>query len=95
MDGSSVFSLIGILKVISSANLMRRVFFGMTATVSFTIIENRNGPKTVPWGTPLLRLTNSVANPSKDHPLLTQARTQLFRRGGCTLSLSGPHVSSP
>ena len=26
-----------------------------------------------------------------------QARTQLFRRGGgeCTLSLSGPHVSSP
>ena len=27
--------------------------------------------------------------------LLGQARTLLFGGGGCTLSLSGPHVSSP
>ena len=62
MDGSPVFGLIGILKIISSGNLMRRVFFGFTAIMSFTIIQKKNGPKA--WGTPLLTLINSVLKPS-------------------------------
>ena len=39
MDRSSVFGLIGILKIISSANLMRRVFFGLTAAMSVSHIK--------------------------------------------------------
>ena len=36
--------------------------FGCTATMSFTMIENKTGPKTVPCGTPLLMPTNVVEN---------------------------------
>ena len=58
--GSGEFAWIGILKIISSANLISRFLLGYTAVISFTMMENNTGPKTVPWGTPRLMLTISV-----------------------------------
>ena len=49
----------GTLAVISSAYLISRVW-GLTGLISFTMIENNNGPSTVPWGTPLLTLRRDV-----------------------------------
>ena len=59
----SLFDLTGALIVISSANLINLLVSGCLGFISSTIRE-RNGPMTVPCGTPLLILTYSVMNPS-------------------------------
>ena len=51
---------IGKLTVISSANLTRRFLSVLTALISLVKIENKTGPRTVPWGTPLFIETYSV-----------------------------------
>ena len=47
----------------SSAYLISRVW-GITGLMSLTIMENNTGPRTVPWGTPLLMLRKLVTTPS-------------------------------
>ena len=60
----SLFDLTGALTVISSANLINLLISGCLGFISPTIGEKRNGPMTVPCGTPLLILAYSVMNPS-------------------------------
>ena len=52
------------LSVKSSAYLRSRLLTGCTTVISLIIIENKMGPNTVPWGTPLFTFTNSVYFPS-------------------------------
>ena len=56
--------LTGTLNVKSFAYLRSRLLPGCTAVISLITIENKMGPNTVPWGTPLLKLANSVDFPS-------------------------------
>ena len=60
----SLFDLTGELTVISSANLINLLISGCLGFISSTIRKKRNGPMTVPCGTPLLILAYSVMNPS-------------------------------
>ena len=58
----TVLCLTGALIVTSSSwtYFTKRLSIGETAAISFTTIENRVGPNTVPWGTLLLMTTNAV-----------------------------------
>ena len=54
----------GALTVKSSANLVKRLLLGSSRLISLTMSENKEGPMTVPYGTPLLISRKSVTIPS-------------------------------